>query len=182
MGHPFTTIGARRLSHRVTITEAVKLSGRSRRSLYRDMGAGRLAYHAGHDGRRLVDVSELIRAYGALPGMVEEESAPASEGEGLSARLLAELVELTRKQGETLEAQREELAELRREVAELRTLPAPGSLAPHPDDRHDTPAPAEAQATPPAGQGAPKEAGEDHQGRPRDFDDIFARFEARTRH
>jgi len=131
--------------HRVTIAEAVHLTGRARRSLYRDMGAGRLSYHVGPNGRRLVDVSELIRAYGALPG-VPEEAAPEHDtpeqgagggGAALSARLLAELVELTRQQGETLAAQREELAALRREVAELRTLPAPGQLAPHPD--HDRP-------------------------------------------
>lgn len=161
------------MSHRITITEAVKLSGRSRRSLYRDMGAGRLAYHAGHDGRRLVDVSELIRAYGALPGMVEEEGTPEGEGEGVTARLLAELVELTRKQGETLDAQREELAALRREVAELRTLPAPGQVAAHPDHPFSAPADEHAQAPPT----------EDHQPepqRPRDFGDLLSRFESRT--
>lgn len=162
------------MSHRITITEAVKLSGRSRRSLYRDMGAGRLAYHAGHDGRRLVDVSELIRAYGALPGMVEEEGTPEGEGEGVTARLLAELVELTRKQGETLDAQREELAALRREVAELRRLPGPGQLAPHPDDRTPPPPPRAAEEGP----------GEDHQPEfqrqpPRDFGDLLSRFESR---
>lgn len=53
-------------SHRVTIPEAVRLTERSRRSLYRDMASGRLAYHVGHDDRRLVDISELIRAYAPL--------------------------------------------------------------------------------------------------------------------
>lgn len=171
--------------HRVTIAEAVRLTGRARRSLYRDMGAGRLSYHKGPNGRRLVDVSELIRAYGALPGMPEEEAAPPAGEQGgggqvLPAQLLAELVELTRQQGETLAAQREELAALRREVAELRTLPAPGQLVPHPDDERPPRQrqPLEEVAADPA----PPPAAERQHDRtpPRSFADLLDKLNARA--
>ncbi|PTB98933.1 hypothetical protein C9993_05540 [Marinobacter sp. Z-F4-2] len=152
-------------THRITIKEAMSLTGKSRRTLYRDMAAGRLSYHVGDNGRREVVVSELMRAYGALVG--SPEPAPASEAPGASASLagagdsrtadlLAELLEVTRQQSHTLEQQREELAALRREVAELRTLPAPGALAPHdqlapdqtpPPKRHTTERPAMARVS-----------------------------------
>lgn len=150
-------------AQRITIKEATRLTGRSRRSLYRDMGAGRLSYHLGNNGRRLVDVSELIRAYGPLEGL-PEQAAPSSANR--TDELLAELLKVTRKQAD-------EIAALRREVAELRTLPAPGALAAHErlaDDQTPTPAePPQAKASP---QRQP----------PRDFSDLLARFEARTRH
>lgn len=150
-------------SHRVTITEAVNLTERSRRSLYRDMSGGRLTYHVGHDGRRLVDVSELIRAYGALPGMPEsapEPPAPADDEEAMPTQLLAKMLEVMREQSETLEA-------LREEVHELRRLPAPGQLAAHSDDaKSPTPAPPASVTT-----DTP----------PRNFGDLLARFETRNK-
>lgn len=162
---------------RIHINEAVRVSGRSRRSLYRDMKSGALSYHVDNAGRRLVDVSELIRAYGALPGMAEEPAptpgASESEGGDLSSRLLAELVELTRQQGETLDAQRKELAALRHEVAELRSLPAPSSLAPHPDA--PTP-PSSPRVADESAQVAVDPASEP----PRNFGDLLSRFENRT--
>lgn len=167
--------------HRVTIAEAVTLTGRARRSLYRDMDAGRVSYHVGDDGRRRLDVSELIRAYGALPGMEVEKPAAESEGATLSARLLAELVELTRKQGETLDAQREELAALRREVAELRSLPAPGQLMPHPD--YDRPTRKRQALEPSEGEGdSPDPSVKRQRDRPpvRTFADLLERLNARS--
>ncbi|WP_311946576.1 hypothetical protein [Halomonas piscis] len=145
-------------SHRVTISEAVQLTERSRRSLYRDMSDGRLAYHLGHDGRRLLDVSELIRAYGALAGMAE----PETEGKGTERPedLLTQILDVMHQQSETLLAQREEMAALRQEVHELRNLPAPGQLAA--DNRPQPAATDEPDSTP-----------------PRDLSDVLARFEAR---
>jgi hypothetical protein len=164
-------------AHRVTIKEATRLTGRSRRSLYRDMATGHLSYHAGNNGRRLVDVSELIRAYGALEGLPEQVEAKSTlpAAGSRTDELLAELLEVTRQQSLTLEQQYEELAALRREVAELRTLPAPGALAHHErlasdqtpvaDDRsYKAPAVSEAQHEP-----------------PRDIGDVLKRFENRSK-
>lgn len=161
-------------SHRVPIPEAVRLTERSRRSLYRDMAAGRLAYHVGPDNRRLVDVSELIRVYGALPGMPDDapQAPTTSAEEGTPAALLAQMLDVMREQSATLAAQREEVAALREEVAELRRLPAPTS-APNPDPK---PPAADDDAPAPAGDTVPAAP-------PRDLADVLARFESRqTRH
>lgn len=49
-----------------TLQEAINLTGRSRRSLYRDMDVGRVSYRVRNDGRREIETSELIRCYGSL--------------------------------------------------------------------------------------------------------------------
>lgn len=163
-------------AHRITIKEAMRLTGKSRRTLYRDMAAGRLSYHVGDDGHRELVVSELMRAYGALKGEPEpqeqKQPAPAANYDR-TASLLAELLEVTRQQSHTLEAQREELAALRREVAELRTLPAPGNLAPHEQMAADQ-TPRSTLAQQPAKPRASDSA--------LNFGDLVQRMEARQRH
>ena len=47
-----------------TVKDTLKLTGRSRSQLYRDMKKGLVSYRTGKDGRREFDTSELIRAYG----------------------------------------------------------------------------------------------------------------------
>ena len=49
-----------------TIQEAQKLTGKSRRTLYRDMSKGRLTWAPEGDNARRLETSELIRVYGAL--------------------------------------------------------------------------------------------------------------------
>ncbi len=49
-----------------SVTEACHLARRSRRSLYRDMAAGRVSYDSDVQGQRVIETSELIRAYGDL--------------------------------------------------------------------------------------------------------------------
>ncbi|MGI4849380.1 MAG: hypothetical protein ACRYGK_14755 [Janthinobacterium lividum] len=60
----------------VTITEAAKLVRRSRRTLYRDIDAGRLSKTVNADGGATIDTAELLRAYGSLH--MEESGARAS--------------------------------------------------------------------------------------------------------
>lgn len=56
-----------------TIQEAVKLTGKSRRTIYDHCTQGRVSYSVGDDGRRYFETSELIRAYGPLRGSAHPE-------------------------------------------------------------------------------------------------------------
>lgn len=49
-----------------TIQDTLKLTGRSRSQLYRDMAKGLVSYRTGKDDRREFETSELIRVYGEL--------------------------------------------------------------------------------------------------------------------
>lgn len=49
-----------------TIQDTLKLTGKSRSQLYRDMAKGLVSYRTGKDGRREFETSELIRVYGEL--------------------------------------------------------------------------------------------------------------------
>ncbi|EMO4273312.1 TPA: entry exclusion protein 1 [Klebsiella variicola subsp. variicola] len=48
------------------IQDTLKLTGRSRSQLYRDMAKGLVSYRTGKDDRREFETSELIRVYGEL--------------------------------------------------------------------------------------------------------------------
>ncbi|WP_354670170.1 helix-turn-helix domain-containing protein [Cobetia sp. 14N.309.X.WAT.E.A4] len=101
----------------VTVNEAARLVGRSRRGIYRDMASGRLAYKTDRDGHRRIDTSELERVHGPLR---MHEAAPPSRATDTDQNgdLIAEI-----------RALRDELAGLREEVAQLRRLPAPETPA-----------------------------------------------------
>lgn len=108
---------------RLTPSAAARLYGIHRATLYRHMASGRLSWVLEPDDSRALDLSELIRCYGEPPGNATPNATPAtpvinSDATPATERLLAELVELTRMQGE-------ELRKLREEVATLRRLPAP---------------------------------------------------------
>jgi len=49
-----------------TVQDTLKLTGKSRSQLYRDMAKGLVSYRKGKDERREFETSELIRAYGEL--------------------------------------------------------------------------------------------------------------------
>lgn len=91
-----------------TLAQAIKLTGRSRRSLYRDMDAGRVSYRVRFDGRREIETSELIRAYGHLTGLARETVPEVAQADTPDSTLLDEIRLL-----------REEVAGLR---AELRLI------------------------------------------------------------
>jgi hypothetical protein len=90
-----------------TITEAQKLTGKSRRTLYRDMATGRLSWESEGDNARRLETSELIRVYGELKPLAQPKDqkkahADTAHGTPDTALILAEL-----------KALREEMAELR---------------------------------------------------------------------
>ncbi|WP_143345854.1 entry exclusion protein 1 [Enterobacter sp. 18A13] len=49
-----------------TVQDALKLTGKSRSQLYRDMAKGLVSYRKGKNNRREFETSELIRTYGEL--------------------------------------------------------------------------------------------------------------------
>lgn len=57
-----------------TLKETVKLTGRSRRSIYRDMSKGLVSYGLDVAGNRQFDTAELIRVYGALAPVAQDDS------------------------------------------------------------------------------------------------------------
>lgn len=108
---------------RHTIDEAASLVGRTRRSLYRAMTEGRLAYALEVDGRRYIDTSELLRVYGAFEApsqnvtaqMSHDVTVPSDLGE-IIAQAVASAV------AEAVEPLRQEIERLRLENAEQRLL------------------------------------------------------------
>jgi hypothetical protein len=90
-----------------TVQEAQKLTGKSRRTLYRDMAVGRLSWVPEGDSGRRLETSELIRAYGELKPLAQPSSGNTAHsgtilGASDSTLILAEL-----------KALRMEVAELR---------------------------------------------------------------------
>lgn len=90
-----------------TVQETQKLTGKSRRTLYRDMATGRLSWVPEGDSGRRLETSELIRAYGELKPMAQPDTKKTAHvdtalGTDGTAIIMAEL-----------KALREEVAELR---------------------------------------------------------------------
>lgn len=96
-----------------TLQDAIELTGRSRRSLYRDMDAGRVSYRVRADGRRELETSELMRAYGALLPVAQADTAAVAQADTPHGTPAAG-------SSEQMGALLEELRLLREEVASLR--------------------------------------------------------------
>lgn len=71
-----------------TIQDTLKLTGKSRSQLYRDMAKGLVSYQTGKGGRREFETSELIRAYGELS--INETPLRHSKGQPKKGTILAE--------------------------------------------------------------------------------------------
>lgn len=105
-----------------TLQDAIELTGRSRRSLYRDMDAGRVSYRVRPDGRRELETTELMRAYGALQPVAQSTAQPVAQvGTAASVPVPDHLEPLL----EELRLLREEVRELRQALLLLEHKPAP---------------------------------------------------------
>lgn len=151
------------------VLQAAKLYGKPRKTLYRHMASGRLAYSVDGDSGRTLDMSELIRVYGEPPAQDTPRThqthsemshldtpgaTPPDDPAGTNAALLAEL----RKQTATIERMSQRIERLEET---MRTLPAP--------DRE-----------PQAPTTTPVDDAPVSPGAPRSMADVLARFESRT--
>lgn len=108
-----------------TLQDAIELTGRSRRSLYRDMDAGRVSYRVRPDGRRELDTSELMRAYGPLLPVAHSTAQTVAQADTPSSVPGADHLEPLL---EELRLLREEVRELRQALLLLEHKPAPADI------------------------------------------------------
>lgn len=102
-----------------SVAQAQKLTQKSRRTLYRDMAAGRISWRTGTSGHREIDTAELIRAYGELSdgGTPEWPIVAHPDGTQNTAVLLDEIRQL-----------REEVAGLRDVLMRIEYRPEPAPV------------------------------------------------------
>ena len=92
---------------KISISEAARLTGKSRTTLHRLITTGELSTCHGARNARMVDVSELIRVFGPLEYRPSEQvAAQVSEHSGTGVSAQSEQV----------------IAQLRQEVEHLKTL------------------------------------------------------------
>ena len=92
---------------KVSISEAARLTGKSRTTLHRLIKTGELSTCYGDRNARMVDVSELIRVFGTLEQrLVEQVSGQVNEQTDTGVSAQSEQV----------------IAQLRQEVEHLKTL------------------------------------------------------------
>ena len=117
-----------------TLRDALKMTGRSRSQLYRDMANGLVSYRSGKNNRREFETSELIRAYGELKQNETQERHTVGQAENphdqQTERILRELNELKQcltlmledKQAQDMDRRRQEAEreQLQNEIAQLR--------------------------------------------------------------
>lgn len=142
-----------------TITEAANLYGKQRKTLYRHLDSGLLSSGVRGDGKRVIDLSELIRCYGEPPGKIPASDTYSTRDDSASDTLDTQaLLDELRKQTAVIERMSERIEQLEQALLRL-------------------PAPVEPETLQ---SGPPKEPTQSREPL-RDFSDLLMRFESRTR-
>lgn len=120
----------------LNLSQAARLYGKSRMTIHRHCRSGRVTSRVSDDGQRLIDLSELIRAYGEPPNSVTPDTPPeVSQRYTPGDTPPSQRDDLLLRE---LQALREQVTALQEEVREMRRLPAPGQLQ---SDFENTPTP-----------------------------------------
>jgi len=85
-----------------SVSQAQHFTGKSRRTLYRDMASGRVSYRTNGKGHREFETSELIRVYGEpeQSGTYERRSVAQSHDTQNKGDMMAEIRALRQEVGE----------------------------------------------------------------------------------
>lgn len=99
---------------KVTLQRAAELTGRSRSTIHRAMEKGRLSFEKDETGNRVIDVSELDRAFGLRPQRdAEPDDALELQRHGVQLIELRAQLEIERSKRALLEERVDELREER---------------------------------------------------------------------
>lgn len=113
-----------------TITEAAKLYGKQRKTLYRHIESGRISAGIRGDGKRVIDLAELIRCYGEPSNKITasdtESTRKDTAGDTLATQALLDEI---RKQTAVIERMSERIEKLEQT---LLALPAPAQKVEQP--------------------------------------------------
>lgn len=106
---------------KVGAQRAAELTGRSKSTIQRAMKSGKISYEVDGNGRRVIDVSELDRAFGLMPQEAEHKEKRAVEVElekatqmlemerlKMRIRMLEDQLDLTKDQMDDLKDQRDQ--------------------------------------------------------------------------
>ena len=106
----------------VTITEASKLTGKARKTLYSHLKQGKLSSCLQRDGTKQIDTSELIRVYGEIKHKVTEVTppdVPEVTPSNVTKSTTVELIRAIEIMREQQELDRKENVLLRKQLMEL---------------------------------------------------------------
>jgi hypothetical protein len=94
---------------KVNLSQAAKLTGKNRTTIWRHINSGKLSIDRDRDGLPFVDTSELIRVYGELEPIATGDTEKKPHQATYSYEDLIAIVELLRKEQAEMKAEIENL-------------------------------------------------------------------------
>jgi hypothetical protein len=94
---------------KVNLSQAAKLTGKNRTTIWRHIHSGKLSIERDRDGLPFVDTSELIRVYGELEPIAAGETKKKPHQASYSYEDLIAIIELLRKEQAEMKAEIENL-------------------------------------------------------------------------
>ncbi len=105
---------------KVGAQRAAELTGRSKSTIQRAMNNGKLSFEVDGNGRRLIDVSELDRAFGLEPqGQTTTTNPTSSAGVEAEIKRAADMIEMERLRMK-IKAQEDQMDLLREQMEDLK--------------------------------------------------------------
>ncbi|MGP1835385.1 hypothetical protein ACTTBA_20115 [Shewanella frigidimarina] len=125
---------------KVNLSQAAKLTGKNRTTIWRHIHSGKLSIERDRDGLPFVDTSELIRVYGELEPVATGSTKKKPHQATYSYEDLIAIVELLRKEQAEMKAEIENLTNRLTYIPELNSKElSPVTQSKKPEDDPDWP-------------------------------------------
>jgi len=125
---------------KVNLSQAAKLTGKNRTTIWRHIHSGKLSIERDRDGLPFVDTSELMRVYGELEPVATGDTKKKPHQATYSYEDLIAIVELLRKEQAEMKAEIENLTNRLTYIPELNSKElSPVTQSKKPEDDPDWP-------------------------------------------